>query len=334
MHFARFLLFALLIMSDAIFAKAPETAFVVETVVVKPVAQFSVERRYIGTIRAERFSLLTPKSAGIVQGIHVNAGQQVKKGQLLVSLKGSIERRSMELAEQNLKSLNSELTRNRSLLKSQDVTKSHVEKLEREVLQARSKLEEQNRLLENVEIRAPFDGIVGVARVVLGESVQATTTIISVMDGPFSIFINIPASRLGEIKPGQPVRIKSSKSIISAVEMSIDPVTRTGFAKAIFPTCEGCIVGDSAYANITVHEKSQAILINRNAIYYQNAKPHVVVVTKGTDGKELRAKVREVVVGEEQDGLAEITEGLASGEEIITANPKRVTDGALLSVVK
>lgn len=331
--FWRLLLAFFVFLNSTVQAELPSMTYVVETAVIKPEEKFLITRRYIATIGAEKFSLLTPKSSGTVASINVMAGQRVKRNQLLVSLRGTVEKRSLELAEKNLRLAEAELNRSRELFRSHDIKKSELESSERAVITAKSRLEEQRRSVENVEIRAPFDGVVGVPRVALGQSVLPTDTIISIMDGPYSITINIPGPRLAEVKVGQPVSLKGAKSTISAVEMSIDPKTKTGFAKAIFHTCDSCIIGDSAYATITVHEKPKAILINRNAIYYQSGKPYVVVVKKAEEGKST-ADIREVGVGEEYEGKVEIVSGLAAGDEIVIANPKRIPMGAQVSVLK
>lgn len=333
LYLKNFILFCILFLNHLVFAEVPAITYVVETIIVKPVDKFAISRRYIGTIGAEKFSLLSPKSAGTVSSIDIVAGQQVKKDQLLVSFRGNVEKRGLVLAQQNLSLAEAELKRSRELYRTQDIKKSELENSERAVLTAKTRIEEQRRQVENIEIRAPFDGVVGVPRVAMGQSVSPTDTIISIMDGPYSLTINIPGPRLSEVKVGQAVSVKDAKTTISAVEMSIDPRTKTGFAKAVIKTCEACIIGDSVYAHITVHEKPNAILINRNAIFYQNAKPHVVVVKKNGEGK-LIADVREISVGEEHEGMVEVISGIAAGDEIVIANPKRVPKDAQVSVLK
>lgn len=306
-----------------------DVAYVVETEVIAPVEKFSIERRYIGTIRSEKFSILSPRVAGTIATIDVKPGEHVKKGQLLASLKSSGEQRGIELAEESVRSFEIERNRTRTLFKTRDVTKSQVEKSERDVLVAQSKLEEQRNL---IEIRSPFDGVVGVPRVVLGEMVTPSSSIITVMDGPFSVVVNIPGSRLSEVNAGQKVTLKNSVTTVAAVERSIDPTTRTGFAKAIFGACETCIVGDSVYVHITVREKSNAILIPRNAIYYKNGKPFVVVASK-TESK-LQAIIREIVIGDEHEGRTEVISGLSAGDQIVVSNPKRIPADAQLTVAQ
>lgn len=310
----------------------PNISYVVETMVVKP-TKFAVERRYIGTIKAEKFSVLSSKSLSTVEKIHVNAGAHVKKGDLLISLKGGAEKAGFELAKKSLHLLVEQLERYKKLYRTNDITKSELDRLEGEVLASSTRLEDQRRSLENVQLTAPFDGIVGVPRVVLGETIAAGSPLISITEGEFLAFINIPASRLLEVKVGQSVRLKDIKSTITAVEKSIDEKTRVGFAKASFSSCDSCIIGDSVYLKITVHEKDQALLVNRNAIYYKDQKPQIVVVKKDKDGKTI-AQITPVTVGEEQDGLVEVVSGLNNNDEIVSANPKRIPDKATLTVLK
>jgi len=306
---------------------------VVEAQVIHPVPKFLVKRRYIGTIRAENFSLLSPKVARTVASVDVVAGQQVKKDQILISLKNESEKRSKNLAERNLALAKKELDRNFKLRESLIITGSAMDKNERDFLNASTELENARRQVEDFEIRSPIEGIAGVPRVVRGQTVQPGEIVISVIKGPFLVFINIPGSRLTEVKEGQTVMVKSATTTVSAVERTIDPVTRTGFAKAVFSSCESCIVGESVYVYIVVHEKPNAILVNRNAVFYKNKKPHVVAVVKAADGS-LTADIREVVVGIEQEGQVEILSGINDGDEIVTANPKRVNQGAKVTVVK
>lgn len=320
----------LLLLSIAAMGK--EITYVVETAVVKPQAEFAIVRRYIGTIKAEKFSLLRPKITGTIAAILVKPNQKVKKGELLVTLTSNVEKRSLELAKKSLQLSTQALERSRSLFKSHDVTKSKLEEAERDVLNAKAKVEEEKRVVENVELRAPFDGVVGIPRVVMGESVQLDTPVISISDGPLSVFINIPASRLAEVKTGQAAKIKTLNANIAAVEKSIDPKTRTGFATATLPPCDSCIVGDSVFVNINVVDKKNVILISKNAVYYQNQKPKVVVVKSEED--KHRAEIREIVVGEEQEGVVEVLSGLKEGEEIVIVNPKRIPPQANLSVLK
>jgi hypothetical protein len=55
---------------------------------------------------------------------------------------------------------------------------------------------------------------------------------------------------------------------VNAVERSIDPLTRTGFAQVKLKECPRCIVGSSVFAEVTIKTKPKAIMLSRNAIFY------------------------------------------------------------------
>lgn len=322
--------FALIFLSSSLFSMQPERSFVVETVVAKT-ETFILKRRYIGTIKADNFSILEAKTASTVSKIHVAAEQSVKKGQILVSLANSSSLNSQLLAEKKVRSLAKELERQKELLKSHDVTKAQVDRAKRDWLEASQALESQKQAVENTEIRAPFDGVVGVPRVVTGESVSPGSAIISIKKGPYSLSFLVPPARLRELSVGQKISLNQEESHISAIERSIDPNTRTGFAQATFKDCSGCIVGESVLIYVSVLEKPQAILLSKNAIYYDKGKPFIVIVIND-EQKQARAEIREVTLGQEQDGFIEILSGLRAGEVVVRADPKRLPPKAKLVV--
>jgi membrane fusion protein (multidrug efflux system) len=328
-HYRVFLLAILL--GSALFSATSERTFVVETTLLSH-QPFSLKRRYIGTINAENFSILRVKSTGTVSAIHVKAEQAVKKGQLLISLDNRSGKSSLEIAAKTHQSLKKELERLKELKVSHDVTKAQVDKAKRELLASSMALETTRKGVEETEIRAPFDGVVGVARVVIGESVKPETPIISIKQGAYTLTFLVPPSRIRELSIGQKVSVGEEQSSIAAIERTIDPLTRTGFAKANFSACKSCIIGESVFAWVTVAEKAKALLVDRNAVFYDKGKPFVVVV-KTNEAKETRADQREVVLGQEQDGQVEIVSGISVGERIVRADPKRITLGALLKVL-
>ena len=311
-------------------ASPKEINFVVETLVVKE-EPFIFKRRYIGVINTEYFSLLKPQVSGTIDEINIKADQTVKKGERLFSLDNSELKKAVLIDQKNLSLVKKALARSLALKKTHDVTKAQVDQDEHAVLAAEQKLADSKNALKNSEIEAPFDGIVGVPRVVMGQSVTPLDTLISIRRGLYAITLRVPASRLKEIAVGQAVLVNKELAYIDAVERSIDPQTRTGFAKATLKNCARCIVGSSVFADVTIEDKPKAIMLSRNAIFYEKGLPHVVVVK--TQNQKSTAEVRPVSVGKEQDAMVEILTGLAPGDVVVKANAKRLRQGALLKVL-
>lgn len=312
--------------------EAPERAIVVETDVVQ-YKKFRLTQNYIVNMTAENFSILRAKSNSTVATIHIKAEQEVKKGQLLVSLNNNSTKSSLDIAIKMYESLKKEVERLKELRKSNDITKAQLEKVERDFLNASMTVESSKKVMEETEIRAPFDGKVGVPQIVIGESVKPETPIISIRKGAFIAKFYIPASRIRDVSVGQKITISGEESTISEFENTINPLTRTGFARAKFPLCKSCIIGESVFAELTIADKENAILVDRNAIFYNKRKPYVVVV-KTNAANETRAEIREVVLGHEQDDQVEILENkLRPQESIVKTDPKRIKADALLKVL-
>jgi len=312
-------------------ASPSEIISVVETVVAKE-EPFSFKRRYIGVIGTEYFSLLKPQVSGTIDEINVKADQAVKKNQRLFSLDNSDLKKSVLLDQKNLALAKKALSRSLVLKKTHDVTKAQVDQDEHAVLAAEQKLADSKNALKNSEIEAPFDGVVGVPRVVMGQSVTPADTLISIRQGIYSVTLRIPASRLKEIAVGQAVLVNKETAHIDAVERSVDPLTRTGFAKATLKSCARCIVGSSVFADVTIEDKPKAIMLSRNVIFYEKGQPHVVVV-KTDQAQKSTAEIRPVSLGKEQDAMVEILSGLRPGEVVVKANAKRLRPGSLLKVL-
>lgn len=327
----RLTLIVAIIGAQGLCAAPQEMTFVVETVVAKE-EPFAFKRRYIGTINAEYFSLLRPQMSGTIDEINVKANQQVKKGQHLFSLDNSPLKKAVELDQKHLNLAKAAYLRKGALRKTNDITRAQLEEAEMAMLFAEQKLAESKKALKNSEVVAPFDGVVGVPRVVMGQSVTPKDTLISIKQGYYFISLRIPASRLKEIAVGQPVLVNSETVLVDAVEKSIDPHTRTGFARATLKECPRCIVGSSAFAELTIEDNPQAIMLTRNAIFYKKGKPYVVKVESDKSGIT-RADIKEISVGLEQEGMVQIKTGVLAGDLIVKANPKRLSQGARLKVV-
>ncbi|USN50157.1 MAG: efflux RND transporter periplasmic adaptor subunit [Myxococcales bacterium] len=321
-----------LFLSCSLFAKVSERTFIVDILQLQP-QKFELKRRYIGSITTDNFSILRSKVTGTIASIDIQAEQKVKSGQLLVSINNRSQKAALEIAIKTHNSLKNKVARLEALKATNDITKNEVDEAQRELLNAQMQLEKARKSLEDTEIRAPFDGTVGVPRVVVGQSVKPDTAIISLRNGNYSISFLVPPKRIKELKIGQALNVDDKNGSITAIEHTVDPKTLTGFARAKIQNCEGCIIGESLLAQVVVAQNPQAIVLSRNAIYYDKGKAFVVKAVSGKNN-ESRAQITEVVLGNESEGLVEIKSGLSLGDRIVAMDPKRITANALLKETK
>jgi len=113
-----------------------------------------------GSVRAEKEVIISPETSGTIMRIHVEEGQKVKKGELIVSLNSSIIRSNIRELETSLELANANYEKQAALWEQNIGTemqylqaKNNKESLER-------KLQTLNAQLEMTKIRSPFQGII------------------------------------------------------------------------------------------------------------------------------------------------------------------------------
>lgn len=298
---------------------------VVEATTLAP-KDFEISHRYMGTVGAQSFAILYPQGPGNVNKILVVPGQSVKKGQTLVSLENATEANLQDIGQKNAVLAKATFERRKKLFESGDITKASLEEAHKEWLRTKDAYERATQSVTKTEVKAPFDGIVGVPRIDIGQQVSTDTEIISMVKGPFYLKIQIPASELRKTKIGQSAKIDDVMGkIIALEEKVIDPKTKTSFAKVSLPG-ENFIYGESRNVLVITDVKNDAMVLHRDAVFYKDGKPAVTVVKDGV------AELRFVTLGPQQNGVYEILSGLSFGEVVITANPQRAYPGSKVRV--
>ncbi|MDO8049654.1 efflux RND transporter periplasmic adaptor subunit [Janthinobacterium sp. SUN211] len=283
----------------------------------------------------DRTAHVVPRLAGVVEAVHADLGQLVKKGQVLAVIA------STELSEQRSALLSAQ--RRLSLARS---TYEREEKLwrekisaEQDYLQAQQAWREAEIAVQNAQqklsalgangsgtgaskgplnrydIRAPFDGMVLEKHITLGEAVKEDANIFVISDlSTVWAEIAVPAKDLATVRMGGKAEVKASafdasaQGTITYVGALLGEQTRTAKARisllnpdmawrpGLFVTVE--VVSGEADAPVTVQS---------TAIQTVEDKPVVFVQVK--DGYQATP----VVLGRSDGSLTHIKQGLAAG---------------------
>ena len=114
-------------------------------------------------------------------------------------------------------------------------------------------------------------------------------------------------------------------SRITFVSTTVDPLSRTFTIEAPLPSDNSLKPNMLAQIKINDATKAKAIVINQNLIQdTENGKLVYVAVSEG--GKKV-AKAKTVKTGQSYGGQIEITQGLQSGDQIVTAGYQDLVDG-------
>ncbi|MDD5558907.1 efflux RND transporter periplasmic adaptor subunit [Candidatus Methylomirabilis sp.] len=215
-----------------------------------------------------------------------------------------------------------------------------VRALRDQLREQQAALDLARRNLQYTVIRAPIDGSikerdVSAGQYIAGGSMQNTKLLTLVRDDPLKLKASVPERFQGQIRPGQEVKVqveaypgREFSGTAKRVGPAVFTDTRTFPIEARVPNREGLLKpGSFAKARVEIRLDRGIPFIPEEAVYY------FVGVTKAFVVKDGVAQERQITVGERQDGLVEIVEGLQPGEQVATSRLSQLSGGATVQVV-
>lgn len=303
-----------------------EETKIVEAVRVKK-GQIRATATIIGTIATHHQTNLKAKANGILK-TNVEAGAHVHKNDLIAQIDTLDARQNYRIAEQTKTIASEQLKRLEQLLKSKHITKSSFEEKKAHLLEQQRKVLEAKKGVDNSNISAPFDGIIGLYKFQSNANVQEGDIINYLYDpGAIYIQINLPSNLAGKINDNTKVIFKEKEYKIKHVQKIIDEKTHM-YPAEIDVVCDNCAIGSSAKISLILFEKEDVIIIPEEAVFLKEGKTSVYLV------KDSKATLTTVKLGIRDKSCQEITEGLVENDLIVSKGANRLYDGALVRVLK
>ena len=184
---------------------------------------------------------------------------------------------------------------------------------------------------DNLTIKAPIDGQLGILDAVLGENIGAGTKIGQISDmSSYKIEAQIDEHYIDRVIPGLKATFERQESTFGASLRKVYPEVREGKFKADFKF-EGEIPenirnGQTYYLNLQLGSPESAVLVPRGSFFQKTGGKWIYVVSK--DGKE--AVKREIRIGRQNPQFYEVLEGLEPGEKVITSGYDNYGDNDIL----
>ena len=177
------------------------------------------------------------------------------------------------------------------------------------------------RRKENLSVKAPISGELGLLDVELGQSVAAGAKIgqINNLDS-YKIEAQIDEHYIDRVAPGLEATFERQSEEYSSVIRKVYPEVRDGKFKADFrfegQQPENIRTGQTYYLNLQLGQSAEAILIPRGSFYQDTGGKWVYVLN--ADGT--KATKRSVRIGRQNPQYYEVLEGLAPGDKVIISS--------------
>lgn len=291
----------------------------------------------VGTLVAVNGTDITNEVPGIVQQIHFTGGSSVSQGDLLVSLDSGTEKAELERLQAQAQIAQTNLRRVRDLYQRKALSQSEFDQKKAEAAAAKAAAQAQQARLDQKQIRAPFDGVLGIRRINVGEYLSPGTALVGLQQlDPMEMQFSLPENQLSLVATDMTIQLQVDawpqqdfSGTISVIEPSVDPATRNFMLRARLPNPEHKLRA-GMFAKVQVQRGSslEVVAIPRTAVKYDSYGTSVFVIGPSEDDPEQKvAKNRFIRIGQSRGDFVQVLEGLEAGDEVVAAGLLKLRNG-------
>ncbi len=187
------------------------------------------------------------------------------------------------------------------------------------------------RRKENLTIKAPIDGEVGLLDVVLGQSIAQGTKIGQINDlTNYKIEAQIDEHYIDRVFAGLEATFDRQDEHYSAIIRKVYPEVRSGKFRADFKFVNeqpaNIRSGQTYYLNLQLGQSEEAVLIPRGSFFQTTGGKWIYVLNEQGD----RAIKREIRIRRQNPQFYEVIEGLQPGDKVITSSYEKFGNNEVL----
>ena len=294
----------------------------------------------VGSVGAVQGAVVSTELGGVVAEVRFENGGVAKKGDVLVRLDASAEEGQLHSAEADLELARADLERTRDLAARKVVSKAELDSAESKFKQKEGSVSQMRSMITKKEVRAPFDGQLGIRQVNIGQSIDARQPIVPLtsLDPVYADFA-LPQQHLSQISQGLEVHVRSDaipgqefKGKLTAIDSMVDAATRNVSLQATLPNPEHVLrPGMFAKVEVVLPTKEPVLAIPATAIAYAPYGDSVFIIEKKKDpknGKESQVIRQQFIrTGETRGDFVTVTQGLKAGETVVSSGVFKLRNG-------
>ena len=283
--------------------------------------QFALDRKVSapGTILPNENTDLHPEISGRVVAINFKEGSNVGKGSLLVKLFDGDLQAQLKKLEVQLKVAEATERRQKELLAINGTSQQDYDLATLNVSNIKADMELLRVNISKTEIRAPFDGRLGLRNISLGAYITPATIITNIAQiNTVKVEFAVPEKYASEMQAGKQVKLSSLSNAqtytatVLASQNSIAAETRNLIVRAVVNGGKGLAPGSFVEVGVDVGNRQPAIMVPTQAVMPSTRNKSVIVSENGM------AAFRVVETGYRDSARVEILSGLKVGDTVIT----------------
>lgn len=272
---------------------------------------------------------LSFETSGKIVEINFEEGSEVKKGQLLAKVNDRQLQAQLQRLVGQLKLAEDRVFRQNALLERDAVSKEAYEQVKTDLATLNADIEMVKANIALTELRAPFDGMIGLRQISVGSYASPTTIVAKLTKiSPLKVEFNVPERYANQIKKGANLtfrlegKLDAFNAKVYALESKIDLVTHDLTIRALYPNSNKTVM-PGRYISILLkkEEMPNAIAIPTEAIVPEMGKDKVFLYKSG------KAQPVDVSIGIRTASEVQILRGLQMGDTILTSGTLQLRTG-------
>jgi len=279
---------------------------------------------------------IRPETSGRIVHLNIQEGAAVKKGSLLAKLFDQDLQAQIKKLQVQLDISNRTVERQRDLLAINGISQQDFDLSALAVDNLMADIETTRISISKTEIRAPYDGKLGLRNVSVGTYVSPSDILTNIRQvSQLKLEFSIPEKYAKDISPGYVVRFRvdggeqEHKASVIATEGNVDQVTRTLKIKSIVKENHPELVpGLFAKVNLQLGRSANALMVPTQAVIPLARSKQIILLRKDS------VKFLTVETGIRDSVFVQILKGLKAGDTIVTTGLMAIRPKSKLKITK
>ncbi len=328
----------------------------------------------MGTVEADEGINISAEVAGKVQKILFRSGEQVKAGTVILVQESGNETAQLSAANARLQLAEANYDRMVQLRKKNTVSQNELDTALQQKGSAQGDVDNLKTTLDKKNVKAPFDGRLGIRKVDLGQDLAVGTEIVS-LQATNRVRVNFPVPQhwLVKMTKGLPVTVQLGdgsnnvvKGEVTAIGADINAATRNATVQSSLENAGNQFIpGMAVETRVTLSNPQKVLAVPTTSVIFAPFGDTVFVIEKD-DGKSnkadgdksktdqdktkqdkdakdqpakaaqggLKARQQFVRLGKSRGDFIEIVDGIKPGEQVVSAGAFKLTNGQSVVISK
>ncbi len=289
-----------------------------------------------GTLMPFETTEIRPEISGRLVSINIPEGRYVSKGTVLARIFDGDLQAQLKKLEVQLSIAEKTAERYKELLKINGISQQEYDLAELQANNLRADISLVKVDINRTQIRAPFNGQVGLKNISVGAYVSPTNVLTTISQvNRLKLEFTVPEKYSEDMKPGKTISFgitgttKQFSAAVMATETAIEANTRSLKVRAVVNQNDKLLVpGAFAKVSLDLGKNNAALIIPTQAVIPQARNKRVVLYRSGAPEYQI------VTTGIRDSTFVEITDGLKVGDTVITTGLLAIRPESKITLTK